>query len=291
MQTTTMIKVITGARIASMLIDHVIMSIIAAVFTLPIMLGKLSSAFEVSHYSSDTPTDYGSAIYLMIFAMSLYICKDSINGRSIAKRILGHQIIDKKTGLVANPLKCFIRNLFIVIWPVEVIMVLINPTSRLGDKVAGTEVVYFDKEKEVIKTNIPKVILAFVLAYGFLFVILLPIIHLSKSITPSTDKIEESFYNKELSNTANKRFNDSLQQYMSADIRIYNKTVASSKMYISAIFNLKEDYELDGEDYEKIKQFCYQLFIVTVDKPFTGRMQFVYKHGVKLNIQETKMEN
>ncbi len=284
-------KISRGLRIASMAIDHVIISIIVMIITLPIMLGKLSGSFEISHYTNHNSIDYGNAIYFMIFAMAIYICKDCINGRSIAKRILGHEVIDRKTKLVADPLKCLVRNLFIIIWPVEVIMVLINPSRRLGDKVAGTEVVYFDKEKGRPKLNFPKLFLAIIIAYGFLFVILLPIINLSKNNVQTSEKIDEAFYNKSLTDSLNKRFNDSLHTYMSADIRIYNKTSTNNKMYISAIFNLKEDYELDDEEYENMKNFCYQLFTISTEKPFTGRMQFVYKHGAKLNIRETKMEN
>ena len=59
---------------------------------------------------------------------------------------------------------------------------------------------------------------------------------------------------------------------------------------VPVIFNLKKDYELDDEDYGKMKEYCYYLFCKTIDNPFTGRMQFVYKHGSSLNIRETKME-
>jgi uncharacterized RDD family membrane protein YckC len=166
---TTIKTMNAGVRIASMLIDHLVMTIIVILIALP----TISEAFEEHPYfSNGTPQaqGLGSFIFFLLFGLPLYFCKDSFNGRSVAKLILKHQVIDKKTRLAANPIKCFIRNIFIIIWPVEVIMVLINPSSRLGDKVAGTEVVYFDKEKEKQKIDFAKVFLALILAYCLLFI-------------------------------------------------------------------------------------------------------------------------
>lgn len=92
---------------------------------------------------------------LIPFSVTIFtiINKDFYNGRSVAKRILGYQIIDKDTKQVATEMQCMIRNLTIIIWPIEVIIALINPKQRLGDVIAGTILV--DKEKEN-KENIIK---------------------------------------------------------------------------------------------------------------------------------------
>ncbi|WP_345052542.1 hypothetical protein [Hymenobacter glaciei] len=71
----------------------------------------------------------------------IYANKDFLQGRSIAKRILGFVVVNRRTKSAASPLRCFIRNITILIWPIEVIMLLINPARRLGDYLAGTECV------------------------------------------------------------------------------------------------------------------------------------------------------
>jgi hypothetical protein len=76
--------------------------------------------------------------YLNIIAFSLYFNKDVYSGRSIAKRLLKLQVVDIKTDMPANPIKCLIRNLTLVIWPIEVIVALINNERRIGDFIAGT---------------------------------------------------------------------------------------------------------------------------------------------------------
>lgn len=43
-------------------------------------------------------------------------------------------------------MQCLIRNLFIVVWPLEVLTSLINPHRRLGDFITGTMVIPSKKE-------------------------------------------------------------------------------------------------------------------------------------------------
>ena len=70
--------------------------------------------------------------------------KDLCNGRSIAKRVLGYQIIDIKTNEVASDFKCMLRNITFFIFPVEVIFTLLKNERRFGDLIAGTKVIKCD---------------------------------------------------------------------------------------------------------------------------------------------------
>jgi len=81
--------------------------------------------------------------------MLIYFNKDFFNAQSVAKRILGLQIIDRKTSQPATDLKCFLRNITIPIWPLEALISLVSPTRRLGDLIANTRVEKADK-KDVI---------------------------------------------------------------------------------------------------------------------------------------------
>lgn len=85
--------------------------------------------------------------YLNIFGFSLYFNKDIFSGRSLAKRIFKLQIVDVKTNRPANPLRCLVRNITIVVWPIEVIVGLINNERRIGDFIAGTKLTAYDPEQ------------------------------------------------------------------------------------------------------------------------------------------------
>lgn len=76
----------------------------------------------------------------------MIINKDFYNGRSIGKRVFGYQVVDIKTNSVASEIQCMARNLTLLIWPLEILIVLINPSRRLGDIIAGTKVI----EKEQV---------------------------------------------------------------------------------------------------------------------------------------------
>jgi uncharacterized RDD family membrane protein YckC len=85
-------------------------------------------------------------ISLFSIAMFFYINKDFLKAKSPAKRILGYQIINIKTDEPANELQCFIRNLTLIAWPVELIIGFINPERRIGDFLANTKVITSKKE-------------------------------------------------------------------------------------------------------------------------------------------------
>lgn len=80
--------------------------------------------------------------------------KDLCNGRSIAKRIYGFQIIDVKTNKVASDYKCMLRNVTIVFFPLEVVVTIVNNERRIGDLLAGTKLIECDPEpKETFLTD------------------------------------------------------------------------------------------------------------------------------------------
>jgi uncharacterized RDD family membrane protein YckC len=83
--------------------------------------------------------------------------KDYFNGKSIAKRKFGYQIIDIKTGRPANEIQCVLRNSTLIIWPIEVLVSLFSPYKRLGDLIAATKLIDTEKENpEFIMDEINK---------------------------------------------------------------------------------------------------------------------------------------
>lgn len=81
-----------------------------------------------------------SAIPFMCFTFVL-LNKDFFNGRSVAKRVFGYQVIQINTRNTAHPFQCMLGNITLIIWPLEVFVSLINPSRRLGDFLAGTAVI------------------------------------------------------------------------------------------------------------------------------------------------------
>lgn len=120
-----------------MLLDHIIMTI---VIVPPMMLIILASN---AIFKFDNRI-LSRVFFSMVF---IYVNKDFFNAKSPAKRILGYQVINRKTEKPATELQCFIRNLTIAIaWPLEVTVEYINPQRRIGDYIANTKVVTSDKE-------------------------------------------------------------------------------------------------------------------------------------------------
>lgn len=132
-------------RLVSMFLDHFFTT-----FILTVSCGIILIPMFIFYH--DTSSDKLSEIeipmvitsLLFLIAFSFYFNKDIFNGRSIAKRILKLQIVDFKTREVASPVKCFIRNISLLIWPVEVVVTLFSPQRRIGDYMAGTQVEFYN---------------------------------------------------------------------------------------------------------------------------------------------------
>lgn len=116
-------------RIVSILIDHVILTLVI------IVIGAIYAALSI--FSSDH-----FFIIMGLTMVIVYSNKDFLNGQSFGKRKMGLYIIDIKTGQKASVFKCFMRNLTLLLWPVEFIILLINPNKRIGDHLANTTLVY-----------------------------------------------------------------------------------------------------------------------------------------------------
>ena len=149
-------KLDTGTRIGTMVMDHVIMSFVIFIIAAP---GVAYDIFQQIN-NPDPPMLMLGNYYLNIFAFSLYFNKDIYLGRSPAKRILGLQLVDIKTGKPASPLKCLIRNLTTVFWPIEFVVSLINHERRIGDFIAGTKLIVYNPEQHSQKPNLTWIALA-----------------------------------------------------------------------------------------------------------------------------------
>lgn len=151
-----------GTRVFSSLIDYIPMFIISIVITVSLFLMFITIFREIESqtvYSVET-SDYQNyvishilnvtnkimiitSIY-MTLTYTYFFSKDLFGGRSWGKRNRGLQIVRKKTNEPVSTVRLVCRNLTIVLGWIEVIVMLVNPTQRLGDMICDTMVVKAD---------------------------------------------------------------------------------------------------------------------------------------------------
>ena len=91
---------------------------------------------------------------LLALLITLVQTKDIIYGKSIGKRLMGLCVKDINTGKDANEIYCFVRNLTVVVIPLELFFIsLAQLTSRrLGDVIANTIVVENSSAKSLFRS-------------------------------------------------------------------------------------------------------------------------------------------
>lgn len=149
-------------RMSTMIIDHFMMAFLLMLFEAPFMVHNLLTLSSLDN--GQMPEFFFGYNWYDVFLFSLYFNKDMLQGRSMAKRIFKFQVVDFKTNKPANSIKCLIRNLTILIWPVEVIMALINTERRLGDYIAGTKLANYEVSQNITTPNYISMIIAIPLA-------------------------------------------------------------------------------------------------------------------------------
>jgi uncharacterized RDD family membrane protein YckC len=267
-------QISVGTRLGVMLLDHFFMTMIATVFFIPGMISGFSDAFKVSHEQTNPNFMGGTFGYIGMFGFALYFCKDILNGRSIAKRILKLQVVDNTTGQPASPLKCFVRNLLCVLWPIEVIVAMTNPERRLGDRIAGTKLIKFDPTLNQPKINIGKTLIPIGISYGAMLLLMQAMPNMEM---PKTNYSETS-YNQKESKELEKLLTDSLGQYLTPDIKIYDTVKNSNLKYVSTILKLKENYLEDDGNYRQLENATESLIYSKLPKEtFTGQVTYIYQ--------------
>jgi uncharacterized RDD family membrane protein YckC len=280
-----------STRLGSMICDQIVMTVICTLFFIP---GLLRSAFQIMGSSDDLVmlNPFGGIYpYIILIGFALYFCKDSFKGRSLGKHITRLQVLDNATGQVATPLQCLVRNLFCAIWPIEVIVTLINPERRIGDRVAGTRVALYDPN------HVPqpplamgKILLALLITYGAMVLIFLPFAPAFNR--PTTPPFVSSSYNATASQSLEKLYSDSLGRYLKPSIKIYDTVSGRAGKYISAIFYLKANFLEDEEQARELRRLV--LTVLHKRYPpdsYTGVTKYIYKDQNNTQIHTTQIGN
>jgi len=126
-------------RLGSILFDHLVMIIVMFPFMIigTLLLIGITELLEVQH---------NLLVIILLAPFYLYLNKDFYRGKSLAKRVLGFQVVAVRTGQPASEVQCFLRNLTFFIWPIEVFISLISPKRRMGDILAHTKVIQVSSE-------------------------------------------------------------------------------------------------------------------------------------------------
>lgn len=80
----------------------------------------------------------------IFFAIFYFLIKDGLaNGQSLGKKVMGITVIYLPTSMPCSMFQSFLRNIVIVILPIEPLVILISKERKgLGDYLAKTQVLY-----------------------------------------------------------------------------------------------------------------------------------------------------
>lgn len=109
--------------------------------------------------------------FLSAMMVTMLLCKDCINGKSAGKRIMKIEIANEKEGEKISAVSCIVRNIFVVLWIIEILVLFISKEKRIGDYVAKTKVVSNSKVEKIKldKNALLTILLCFCIIFLFMF--------------------------------------------------------------------------------------------------------------------------
>lgn len=277
-------------RLASMLVDHFVMSMLAVVFGLPVFTLEMFSGFDGNPVSSFVES-MGPLEYISYIGFALYFCKDCLHGRSVAKRIFKLQVVNNDTGMAASPLSCLIRNLLGLLWPIEVVVSFFNTSRRLGDRIAGTKLVVYDNSKVELQVKTPQIIFSLILGYAFMFALMF-VIHEYLILGSGKHEYVKSSYNRKASRQLQKLFKDSLQYNTRTEVEVYDSTTIGAAHYISMQFHLNSNYLKDSDTKRKITQRIKDILYARYNADsLHGNVELIYREIGHVESQSVEIGN
>lgn len=205
----------------------------------PFFIAELMQYMSASPHEDTMYSDVMSS-YAMTLGFALYICKDTISGRSLAKRITRMQVVNYKTREVAHPLRCMVRGIFCVLWPIEIIVTIFSPQRRIGDFVAGTMIVPYVTSAKKVKPLYGQAFIA-------LLIVFLPLLGLAwwvenyvRPINYSSYEVES--FNSVVSEELEVLYREKMVTYCvdSTSVRAYDRAAGADVPYISVILIMGE---------------------------------------------------
>jgi uncharacterized RDD family membrane protein YckC len=152
-----------SVRVKSIFFDQVFLSVLGGVTNVLTRLIMEESGVDMAKATSDGSIYFGAWGALLIW---MYLNKDVFSGMSIGKRISDLRIVKSGTEVSAGPLRCLVRNIFSLLWPLELVALIFSPARRIGDLVAGTRVVVTTEIGEWSKRSSENKLWLFVVLIG-----------------------------------------------------------------------------------------------------------------------------
>jgi len=176
-------------------------------------------------------------------------------------------------------MQCFIRNITLFILPVEVIVALVRPDRRIGDKIAGTKLVIDNPEtNNQGDRSFKKYILPLVSAYA-LFIVLTFFLGKINFNIPQTRFVANT-YNASKAKAMEKILTENFSQYYTVSVKFYDSIENSKLKYVSVICSFKDPYLGDLEQTGHIgSQTIEQIYALYPQYFINGLVQYVYRSG------------
>ena len=102
----------------------------------PVVIGSILAQFSVGLGGVLVVAGIPWAIFYYLFADGLR------DGQSLGKRRVGMRVVDARTGTPCSFWQSCIRNAFALLGPIDYVFIFGERHQRLGDKAAGTLVLY-----------------------------------------------------------------------------------------------------------------------------------------------------
>lgn len=145
-------------RILAAWIDQVLGFLVAIPFILVAMFTDLMSNIIYASFAFSIP-------------LSVFLCKDILSSQSFGKRPFKLRIFNQRNKQPTTSSAILVlRNLFLIIWPIDLFFCVFNSKRRLGDLLTGTYVYRLEKDHTPTKSG-RKQYLIFLLVFLFLWAI------------------------------------------------------------------------------------------------------------------------
>jgi len=131
---TTINQLRLSPRIASIFVDMTLIILLALITSLP---GLFIRAFWPEPIDGLDKLVSNASI---AFVYSALLNKDILNGQSPGKRQYGFRVVSKN-GHAASVIQLITRNVTFIIWPIELLVTMFRPNSRIGDFLGRTKLV------------------------------------------------------------------------------------------------------------------------------------------------------
>ena len=256
----------TKSRVLYFLLENLIIIFsLAIIFIIVVIL-----LYYIGTALKNLPILTESLIYSIF--ISIYLNKDAINGQNILKKKFGFQVTNSFNDRPANPFKCTLRNVFIVLLPIDIFLLTINSDKRFGDYVARTKVTRTNSTEQHKNWLL--------ISFSFLLSIVITCLFFFSILENNQKKRIENYlqenhikYEQELSNECeqgllNKAF---MKGYSNIKVEIYVKSK-------DPILNVNVYVEIDNEFNNKTIDSLNSFFMNKLEsQKFIGNLEYRYK--------------